>query len=214
MTGKLTENRTKLRATAVVASSQRRGAAAPSTYAPPSRSTATHRFAAPAIARQVHVKSVGAFVPSLTRKAFEKHGFAAATLITDWREIAGAALASYTLPERLKWPRIPGTGATGAESDEGRPGATLVLRVDPARALDVEYRARQIIERINAYFGYRAVAEIRLIQAPVPQDEQAPRKSRHPSAGSHPADAKGVDPLDAALKRLEQRVIGKTAEPA
>lgn len=153
-------------------------------------------------------------MPSLTRKAFEKHGFAAATLITDWREIAGAALASYTLPERLKWPRLPGTGASGTEPDEGRPGATLVLRVDPARALDVEYRARQIIERINAYFGYRAVSEIRLIQAPLPQDEQAPRRNRHPSTEKAPVDAKGADPLVAALKRLEQRVMGKTPEPA
>ena len=51
--------------------------------------------------------------------------------------------------------------------EKGRSGATLVLRVDGARALDVQYRARQIIERINAYFGYAAVAELRIVQAPV-----------------------------------------------
>jgi hypothetical protein len=42
-----------------------------------------------------------------------------------------------------------------------------VLRVDGARAIDVQYKARQIIERINAYFGYAAIAELRILQAPV-----------------------------------------------
>ena len=50
---------------------------------------------------------------------------------------------------------------------QGRPGATLVLRVDGARALDVQYKAGQIIERINAYFGYAAVAQLRIVQAPI-----------------------------------------------
>ena len=42
-----------------------------------------------------------------------------------------------------------------------------MLRVDGARALDVQYKARQVIERINAYFGYAAIAELRILQAPV-----------------------------------------------
>jgi hypothetical protein len=158
------------------------------------------------VARYVPVKAVGSFLPTLTRKAFEKHGFAAATLITDWREIAGADLASYSVPERLKWPRSPANAAAASADGEGRPGGTLMLRVDPARALDVEYRSRQIVERINAYFGYRAVAELRLIQAPVEAREKpqptASRASGAPGSGQS-------DPLAAALARLEKRVLGK-----
>jgi hypothetical protein len=130
-------------------------------FAGPAR--AEIRFAAPPVARFVPAKAVGSFVPALTRKSFEKFGFSTATLITDWAGIAGAELARYSAPERLKWPR----GRGEEDCDEGRPGAILVLRVDPARALDVEYRARQIIERINAYFGYRAVEAIRIVQAPL-----------------------------------------------
>ena len=51
------------------------------------------------------VRAVGAFVPGLTRKSFEKYGFSTATLLTDWTVIVGAELAQFTLPERLKWPR-------------------------------------------------------------------------------------------------------------
>ena len=117
----------------------------------------------------VSARAVGSFVPKLTHKAFEKYGFSAATLITDWAMIVGEDVAGYTAPERLKWPRGVGIRDDVEQGAEGRPGATLVLRVEPARALDVQYKARQLIERINAYFGYRAVAELRLVQAPLPE---------------------------------------------
>jgi hypothetical protein len=160
------------------------------------------RFAAPPTARFVPVKSVGTFVPTLTRKAFEKFGFSTATLITDWARIAGAELAQYTIPDKLKWPR--GGEAIGDDGDDGsRRSATLILRVDPARALDVEYRARQIMDRINSYFGYRAVETIRLVQAPL---DSKPLQMSNSSRSAAASKAAG-DPLGAALARLEQGVL-------
>ncbi len=148
----------------------------------------------------IAAKTVGSFVPRLTQTAFEKYGFSAATLLTDWAQIVGADIAGFTAPERLKWPVRPGARDEVAEGAEGRPGATLILRVDPARALDVEYRGRQIVERINAYFGYRAVAGLRLVQAPLkangnllPARVQAPQGA--PTASTS-------DPLASALARL------------
>ena len=92
------------------------------------------------------VKAVGSFVPQLTRKAFEKFGFSAATLIMDWPAIVGGDIAYFTQPERLKWPRIADEAdAEGTVSQKTRAGATLVLRVDDARALDVQYKSKQIM---------------------------------------------------------------------
>lgn len=150
--------------------------------------------------RGVFARAVGSYVPKLTRTAFEKYGFSAAALITDWAAIAGAELAAFTRPERLKWPR--GVEAYGAVDDgaEGRPGATLMLRVDPARALDVQYRAAQIVERINAYFGYRAVADVKIVQGAV-EAAVPTRAAKAPVAASGPA-ADG-DGLNAALAKLQ-----------
>lgn len=114
-----------------------------------------------------YAKAVGSFVPGLTRKSFEKYGFSTATLLTDWAIIAGRDLASFTLPERLKWPRNVDAFEDVSDEARGRPGATLVLRVDGPRAIEVQYQTVQIIERINAHFGYRAVSDIRFIQAPL-----------------------------------------------
>lgn len=112
-------------------------------------------------------KAVGTFVPRLTRKAFEKYGFSAAALLTDWAAIVGPQLAAFTAPERLKWPKAVDAYGEVEAGAQGRPGATLILRVDGGRALDIEYRRRELIERINSYFGYRAVADLRILQAPV-----------------------------------------------
>lgn len=122
-------------------------------------------------------KAVGSFVPRLAQKAFEKYGFSTIALLTDWPAIVGKELAQFTKPERLKWPRSVPIRGDVESGCEGRPGATLSLHVAPARALEVQYGAAQIVERINSYFGYRAVAELRLLQMPL--DAEAPN-SAHP----------------------------------
>lgn len=125
-------------------------------------------------------RAVGSFVPKLTKTAFEKHGFATAELVTEWQRIVGADVAAYTRPGKLRWPRVAGGEA---EQGAGRPSATLVLLADPARALDVQYKARQIVDRINVYFGYRAVVDLRI-------EQTALVNAAHPTAVT--ADARRV----------------------
>ena len=169
--------------------------------------------------RASFAKAVGSFVPGVTRKSFEKYGFSTATLLTDWTIIAGRDLASFTLPERLKWPRNVEAFEDVADDSRGRPGATLVLRVDGPRAIEVQYQTGQIIERINAHFGYRAVSEIRFIQAPLqragasdPRAAEIAERRRRVTAAQTAAqstpqivadrDAATPDALLAALDRL------------
>jgi hypothetical protein len=153
------------------------------------------------------IKAVGSFVPTLTRKAFEKYGFSAASLLTDWPAIAGRELAAYTAPERLRWPRGPASSdEEGADSENRRrSGATLVLRVDGGRSLEVQHGARQIIERINGYFGYAAVHELRIVQAPLGQaGTTASRPAARPALSPLRHEVSGIaDPaLREALAKL------------
>ncbi|MEL6297617.1 MAG: DciA family protein [Pseudomonadota bacterium] len=153
----------------------------------------------------------GTYLPRLTRKAFEKHGFGTPALITDWAAIAGARLARLTMPEKLRWPKVAKSVEDLTADDAGRPGATLTLRVEPAAALDVQYAAAEIIGRINAYFGYRAVTELRIVQgslaAAAPNVVPAPRTPPKPAAAGLAADAGiGNDRLRAALMQLEANV--------
>ena len=121
----------------------------------------------PRMRAQPSARAVSSYIPQLTRKAFEKYGFASVALLTDWANIVGSDIASFTAPERLRWPRGVDAFDETEPGSERRPGATLVLRVDGPRAIELQHKTHQIIERINASFGYRAVAELRFVQAPI-----------------------------------------------
>lgn len=153
-------------------------------------------------------RSIGSFVPKLTQTIFEKYGFSAATLLTDWAVIVGPDIAAYTAPERLKWARGADINPHADDNGCGRPGATLMLRVEPVRALDVSYRSRQLIDRINAYFGYRAVAELRLVQAPIKPPAPPAMPPLAIAAAPPTADVSAIDdePLRSALANLEASI--------
>ena len=165
----------------------------------------TRQFARPQAERRAGARSVGTFVPRITKAAFEKFGFSTAQLLSDWPQIAGPTLAAFTMPERIVWPR-----RVSGETDEGArrgPGATLHLMVDPARALDVQYGQALLIDRINAYFGYRAVGDIRLHQvlqptgAPV-AGKPTQAKPAVPFEPAAPLDGFTDTGLQAALERM------------
>jgi hypothetical protein len=158
--------------------------------------------------RRIQARALASFIPQLTRKAFEKHGFATAALLADWDKVVGQEVASCSIPERLKWPRAAGSG----EEAEVRAGATLVLRVDGPRAIELQHASPQIIERINAYFGYRAVAGLRFVQGPIVRRECAtPRGKPLPrSAPSLPAlEAMPDERLRAALTHLYANITAE-----
>lgn len=153
---------------------------------------------------RVSARAVGSFVPKLTRTAFEKFGFSTAALLTDWAQIVGPQLAATTTPDRIRWPKSPDQlSATGGKGP--RAGATLHISVDPARALDVQYKSGLIVDRINAYFGYRAVADLRIVQAPIAAVPPLVPRPRAPS--SSPPDAQlgliADDGLRAAFERMQ-----------
>lgn len=143
-------------------------------------------------------RAIGAFVDKALDRAARGRGFATTALLTDWRTIAGADLARYTMPDRIIWPRRRDDwrGDDGGDAPvrgHKSGGATLVLRIEGPRAIEVQHRAGQILERINAYFGYRAVTEMRFLQAPIGRVARPKRAQKPPlpayalpkSAGIH-----------------------------
>ena len=83
-----------------------------------------------------------------------KRGFSTAEILLRWEAIAGADLAAHARPERVAWPR----------SGEDESAGVLHLLVRPAMALEVQYGAAQILERVNMALGWRALRALRLRQ--------------------------------------------------
>ncbi|ALG72491.1 hypothetical protein VY88_32765 [Azospirillum thiophilum] len=101
-------------------------------------------------------RRIGQSVPDVAGKVLGKRGLAFGALITDWPSIVGQQLSLRTAPDKLSFPRGK------------REEATLHIRAMGAIALELQHLEPQIIERINGFFGYRAVARIKLIHAALP----------------------------------------------
>ena len=136
----------------------------------------------------------------LTKAAFARYGFAHAELMARWPEIAGERLSGQCRPERIRWPR--GAGEAGQKS-----GGTLVMRAAVGSGLDLQHETPHIIERINRFYGYGAIAAVRIVQEARPADGEKPLPSRPLDAADEQAllaklEAVADPQLKAALARL------------
>ena len=150
-------------------------------------------------------RALGVFIARMLDPAARARGFATTALLTEWPTIVGADLAAFTMPDKVVWPRrVEGQKSASGQRARRAEGATLVLRVDGPRAIEVQHRSGPILDRVNTYFGYRAVAEMRILQAPVTRARRVP-PAAPPSIdpGALPASAAIANPgLRSALLRL------------
>ena len=98
-------------------------------------------------------------MPEIGRVAFRRFGFVQSSVVSRWPEIVGAKHARVCSPESIRFP--PG---------EKRDGI-LQLVVVPAHAPLVQMVIPEIVSRVNRFFGYSAVARVKLRQGEV----QAPK---------------------------------------
>ena len=152
-------------------------------------------------------RTVGGNLGRLTRAAFRARGFGGGEVLGQWRAVVGDTLADQTAPERLTFP-------TG-RSD----GATLKLRVAPGFAPSVQHLSPLILERINTFYGYRAVVRLAISQGPLPRQ---PERRKPPPRALNAAETAHLEAmvstienngLRSALAALGRQVAGSRPPP-
>ena len=111
--------------------------------------------------RRGRIRAVGDIVPQVGAASFRRFGFAQSAVVSRWREIVGPRYAAVSTPESIRFP--PGRRAEGV----------LSLVVEGAQAAVMQHVAPEIIERVNRFFGYPAVARLAIRQGAAPRP--APR---------------------------------------
>jgi hypothetical protein len=96
-------------------------------------------------------KRTSALLQSSVRRASESRGFAQSRLLTHWAEVAGAEIAAIARPVEVSYAR------------QGM-GATLTLLTTGAQAPMLEMQKEKLREKVNAVYGYNAIARIRITQ--------------------------------------------------
>lgn len=117
-------------------------------------------------------------------KSFVQQGFGSAELVTRWTEIVGADIAAHSEPIKIHWARVtPQHSSPRGERSAGmqEPG-TLLLRVEGPAAIEIQHLTNVICDRVNQFLGWRAVARIRLQQAPLRRGERKRARGPDPAA--------------------------------
>lgn len=151
--------------------------------------------------------AAGGILRRATANVLRRRGFGEGEVISRWPDIVGPELAALTAPEKLQQRR--GDVA----------GAVLHIRVAGAAAVELQHMAPVVLERINGFYGYRAVDRLKLIQGPLPEIEKTPIVPKRSlteaeSAGlaTQTAPTKNTE-LRRALERLGGSVLRRRADP-
>lgn len=111
-------------------------------------------------------RAISDLMPEVGRTAFRRFGFVQSSVVTRWPEIVGPRHARVCTPESIRFP--PGERHDGI----------LQLVVVPAHAPIIQHVIPEIIERVNRFFGYNAVAKVKIrqgeVKAPAPSTPKAP----------------------------------------
>jgi hypothetical protein len=138
-------------------------------------------------------RPVSELLPDVGRAAFRKFGFVQHAIVSRWGEIVGERYARVSMPESIRFPQ--GKRAEGV----------LSLVVGGAHAPMMQHIAPEIIERVNRFFGYAAVARVAIRQGEVKRAAKAsPPPSLQPLPQAMGDSLRGIaDPeLKAVLESL------------
>ena len=122
-------------------------------------------------------RAIADLMPEIGRTAFRRFGFVQSSVVTRWPEIVGQTHARVCAPESIRFP--PGE----------KVGGILQLVVIPAHAPLIQHVIPEIIERVNRFFGYAAVARVKLRQGEV----------KPPPASVKPAGPPSLKPVPIEL---------------
>lgn len=125
-------------------------------------------------------------VAAILPPAARRRGLAAASILGDWPTIVGPELAARCTPLALRFPR------------GDRSAGVLELAARASTALELQYATPQLVERINAHLGWRAVARIHLRQR-VP-------------ASPTTAEAAASEPIDTGVPVAIESDLGRLAD--
>ena len=95
------------------------------------------------------LRPFGNTLPRGIKGILKKNGYNYSEIISKWNLLVGKDISNYCYPKSIKM------------SQSSRNG-TLILSVERGNEINVEYSKKEIIDKVNGYFGYKLINKIRL----------------------------------------------------
>lgn len=151
-------------------------------------------------------RQIADLMPTIGQAAFRKFGFVQSSIVTRWAEIVGTHYAEISVPESIRFP-------VGKKA-----GGTLQLTVMSGHAPMIQHVLPDIIDRVNRFFGYAAVAKVAMRQGEinaVPPERRPPPRNLRPIPNELGDSLRDIgDPeLRAVLESLAQGLANSSGLP-
>ena len=88
-------------------------------------------------------------LPKNVKRILNKKGYTYSEILNKWNYLVGNKISKISLPKTFK---TTGKNALG----------TLIINVQRGNEIDIEFSKNIIIEKINSYFGYKILDNVRL----------------------------------------------------
>ncbi len=102
--------------------------------------------------KQSYFKKVGSSLPKIIDKNIKEKNFVEISLIKKWREIIGDDIAKFCWPIKIVFSEINNLNGI------------IFLKTMRGKSMEIEFKNEEIIEKLNQYFGYKAIAKISVVQ--------------------------------------------------
>ena len=110
------------------------------------------------------LRPFGYTLPRGIKGMLKKNGYNYSEILNKWKKLIGNDISSCSYPKSIKM-------------SKGDTNGTLVLAVKRGDEITIEYSKMEIINKINSYFGYKLINEIRL-QTINSEDRKAKKNTR------------------------------------
>ena len=95
------------------------------------------------------LRSFGNTLPRGVKGILKRNGYNYSEIISKWNTLVGKDISSCSYPKSIKMKKKDSNG-------------TLILAIKRGDEIKIEYSKREIINKINSYFGYKLIDEIKL----------------------------------------------------
>ena len=108
-------------------------------------------------------------IPKTLKKHLKKGGYNYSNIVDNWTRMVSEKVSNACYPVTVKM---------GKDMKEG----TIVLNVIHGKEMEVEYEKKEIIDKINSFFGYNCISNVKL---KIIQDKFETNKKIFPRIKNH-----------------------------
>ncbi len=149
-------------------------------------------------------RSISNIVREVTKSSFGNKDLLFGKMLSEWMHIVGEEIGHKTVPLDLKYIR----------GNKKKNQAKLHLGVKSSYATEFVYKKSLVIERLNMFFGYDAIEDIKIIQQSsfMDKQEEVVAKSKDLSTVEREEldkklDKIGENDLQIALRKLGKAIL-------